>query len=57
METLQGQKGFLDQVIEKAGTLEFYAKQADGLIAMLREGGATERPKGSGTPPRVVKSA
>ena len=57
METLQGQKGFLDQVIEKAGTLEFYAKQADGLIAMLRESGATERPKGSGTPPRVVKSA
>ncbi len=57
METLHGQKGFLDQVIEKAGTLEFYAKQADGLIAMLRESGATERPKGGGTPPRVVKSA
>jgi len=57
METLHGQKGFLEQVIEKAGTLEFYAKQADGLIAMLRDSAAAERPKGGGTPPRVVKSA
>src|SRR2546426_5129608 len=29
-ETLHGQKAFLDQVIEKAGTLEFYSKQAEG---------------------------
>jgi len=57
METLHGQKGFLDQVIEKAGTLEFYSKQAEGLIAMLRESGVAEHTKGGGTPPRVVKSA
>jgi len=37
LQALHGQKAFLDQVIEKAGTLEFYAKQAEGLIAMLRE--------------------
>src|SRR5216683_2719491 len=55
-ETLHGQKAFLDQVIEKAGTLEFYSKQAEGLIGMLRQGVA-ERPQGGGTPPRVVKSA
>src|SRR6266851_294622 len=55
-ETLHGQKAFLDEVIEKAGTLEFYSKQAEGLIGMLRQGVA-ERPQGGGTPPRVVKSA
>jgi DNA repair exonuclease SbcCD ATPase subunit len=37
LQSLHGQKAFLDQVIEKAGTLEFYAKQAESLIALLRE--------------------
>lgn len=45
LQTLHGQKAFLDQVIEKAGTLEFYAKQADGLITMLRNAGPS-RPEG-----------
>ena len=51
LEALNGQKAFLEQVIEKAGTLEFYAKQAEGLITMLRNAGPS-RPEGV-----VVKSA
>jgi DNA repair exonuclease SbcCD ATPase subunit len=43
LQTLHGQKAFLDQVIEKAGTLEFYAKQAEGLISMLRNAGPARR--------------
>jgi DNA repair exonuclease SbcCD ATPase subunit len=57
VETLHGQKAFLEQVMEKAGTLEFYAKQAENLISLLREHGVTERPQGGGATPRVVKSA
>jgi chromosome segregation ATPase len=49
---LHAQRTFLDQVIEKAGTLEFYAKQAEGLITMLKENGVQPRPEGL-----VVKSA
>jgi chromosome segregation ATPase len=49
---LHDQRTFLDQVIEKAGTLEFYAKQAEGLITMLKESGVQPRPEGL-----VVKSA
>ncbi len=37
LETLHGQKAFLDQVVEKAGALEFHAKQAEALINTLRE--------------------
>lgn len=51
LQALHGQKAFLDQVIEKAGTLEFYAKQAEGLITMLRNAGPS-RPEGV-----VAKSA
>jgi chromosome segregation ATPase len=40
---LHAQRTFLDQVIEKAGTLEFYAKQAEGLITMLKESGVQPR--------------
>ena len=51
LQALSGQKAFLDQVIEKAGTLEFYAKQTEGLITMLRNAGPS-RPEGV-----VAKSA
>ncbi len=37
LETLHGQKAFMDQVIEQAGSLAFHAKQAEALIATLRE--------------------
>jgi chromosome segregation ATPase len=37
LETLHGQKAFLDHVIEKAGSLTFQAKQAEALIDTLRE--------------------
>lgn len=37
LETLHGQRAFLDQVIEKAGALEVHSKQAESLIATLRE--------------------
>jgi hypothetical protein len=62
VDSLRGQKAFLDQVIEKAGTLEYYAKQAEALVTLLRETGV-DRPReltgvrgenGSGV---VVKSA
>ena len=36
-EALHGQKALLDQVTEQAGSLEFHAKQAEALIATLRE--------------------
>ena len=36
--TLHGQKAFLDQVIETAGSLRFQAKQAEALIAAMRDG-------------------
>lgn len=57
VETLHGQKAFLQQVMEKAGTLEFYAKQAENLITLLKEQGVPERPQGGTSGPRVVKSA
>jgi len=44
LDSLNGQKAFLDQVIEKAGALEYYAKQAEGLVTLLRETGA-DRPR------------
>ena len=37
LQALHGQKAFLDQVIERAGTLEFYTKQAESLIVLLQE--------------------
>jgi len=36
-ETLHGQKALLDQVVAQAGSLEFHAKQAEALIATLRD--------------------
>jgi DNA repair exonuclease SbcCD ATPase subunit len=36
-EALHGQKALLDRVIEQAGSLEFHTKQAEALIATLRE--------------------
>jgi hypothetical protein len=44
VDSLRGQKAFLDQVIEKAGTLEYYAKQAEALVTLLRETGV-DRPR------------
>jgi DNA repair exonuclease SbcCD ATPase subunit len=38
LNTLHGQKAFLDQVMETAGSLRFQAKQAEALIAAMREG-------------------
>jgi chromosome segregation ATPase len=37
LETLQHQKGLVDQVVEKAGTLAFNTRQAEALIKILRE--------------------
>src|SRR3989441_91599 len=36
-EMLHGQKALMDQVIAQAGSLEFHTKQAEALIATLRE--------------------
>ena len=36
-ETLHGQKALMDQVVEQAGSLEFHTRQAQALIATLRE--------------------
>src|SRR3989442_13926347 len=36
-EMLHGQKALMDQVIAQAGALEFHTKQAEALIATLRE--------------------
>lgn len=38
LSTLHGQKAFLDQVMETAGSLRFQAKQAEALIAAMRDG-------------------
>lgn len=37
IETLHGQRAFLDQVMETAGALRFQTKQAEALILTLRE--------------------
>jgi chromosome segregation ATPase len=37
LETLRSQKALIDHVVEKAGKLEFQAKEAEALIASLRE--------------------
>ena len=37
MRTLQGQQAFLEQVVSVAGSLTFQAKQAEALIATLRD--------------------
>ncbi len=44
LDSLHAQKAFLDQVIEKAGALEYYAKQAEALVPLLRETGV-DRPR------------
>jgi len=40
LDTLHGQRAFLDQVMETAGSLRFQTKQAEALIETLREEGA-----------------
>ncbi len=37
LETLNGQKVFLDQVMETAGSLRFHVRQAEALISTMRE--------------------
>ena len=37
LETLHGQKAFLEQVMETAGSLRFQSKQAEALIGTLRD--------------------
>lgn len=37
LETLHGQKALLDQVVDKAGVLEFNMRQAEALVGRLRE--------------------
>jgi chromosome segregation ATPase len=37
LETLRSQKALIDHVVEKAGKLEFQAKEAEAMIASLRE--------------------
>jgi hypothetical protein len=37
LETLHGQKAFLDQVVEKAGALSVLNKHAEAIIQTLRE--------------------
>lgn len=37
IEMLQGQKTIVDHVVEKAGSLAFHTRQAEGLIQILRE--------------------
>ena len=37
MDTLQKERGFMDQVIETTGSLRFQAKHAEALIDTLRE--------------------
>ncbi len=37
LETLHGQKGFLEDVMDTAGSLRFQSKQAEALIATLRD--------------------
>lgn len=43
LESIQGQRAFLDQVIETAGSLRFHTKQAEAVIATLREEVTTGR--------------
>jgi hypothetical protein len=37
LESLHGQKALMDQVVEQSGSLAFHTKQAEALIATLRE--------------------
>jgi DNA repair exonuclease SbcCD ATPase subunit len=41
LEALQGQKALMDQVVEQASALAFHTKQAEVLIATLRDERAT----------------